>query len=78
MALLLYSLIIAWFHEEGHRHLKFPDRPWYRQKKEPSFADMLTTLRRQSLEEILPDQLPRTGRLKKAITQIIQIFSLSG
>ncbi len=51
MALLLYSLIVAWFHQEGHRHLKFPDRPWYSHQEEPSFVDMLTTLRRQSLEE---------------------------
>lgn len=78
MSLLLYSLIIAWFHQEGHRHLKFPDRPWYPQKEEPSFADMLTTLRRQSFEEQLRDLLPKTGRLKKRITQIIQILSVSG
>ena len=78
MALVLYSLILVWFHQEGHRHLKFPDRSWYPQKEEPSFADMLTTLRRQSYEEKLRDLLPRTGRLKKAITQIIQILSLAG
>ena len=51
MALVLYSLIVAWFHQVGHRYLRFPDRPWYPQKKEPSFADMLTTLRRQSWNE---------------------------
>lgn len=78
MALLLHSLIIVWFHQEGHRHLQFPDRPWYRQKKEPSFADMLTTLRRQSLEESLQDHLPKTGRLKKRLTRIIQILTLCG
>ena len=78
MALVLYSLIVARFHQEGHRHLKFPDRPWYPQKEEPSSADMLTTLRRQSLEEILRDHLPKTGRLKKRITQIIHILCLEG
>ena len=78
MALVLYSLILVWFHEQGHRYLEFPDRPWYRQKQEPSFADMLTTLRRQSFEEKLQDLLPKTGRLKKAITQILQILSLAG
>jgi hypothetical protein len=78
MALVLYSLIVAWFHEEGHRHLKFPDRPWYPQKEEPSFADMLTTLRRQSLENIMRDHLPQSRRLKKKILQIIHILSLAG
>jgi hypothetical protein len=78
MALVLYSLIIAWFDQEGHRHLKFPDRPWYLHKEEPSFADMLTTLRRRSWEDKLRDLLPKTGRLKKRITQIIQILSLAG
>jgi hypothetical protein len=78
MALVLYSLIVAWFHQEGHRHLKFPDRPWYLQKEEPSFADMLSTLRRQSWEDKLRDLLPKSGRLKKRITQIIQILSLAG
>jgi hypothetical protein len=48
---ILYSLTVAWFHEEGHRHVVFPDRPWYRRKREPSFADMLTTLRQLSLRE---------------------------
>jgi hypothetical protein len=78
MALVLYSLTIAWFHNEGHRYLKFPHRPWYWQKQEPSFADMLTTLRRQTYEEQLRDLLPKTGRLKKKITQIIHILSLAG
>ena len=75
---MLYGLIIAWFHEEGHRHLEFPERPWYWQKKEPSFADMLTTLRRRSWEDKLRDLLPNNRRLKKQIAEIIQILSLAG
>lgn len=78
MALVLYGLIVAWFHQEGHRYLKFPERTWYPHKEEPSFADMLTTLRRRSWEDKLRDLLPKTGRLKKRITQIIQILSLAG
>jgi hypothetical protein len=27
MALVLYSLIVAWFHQVGHKHLRFPHRP---------------------------------------------------
>ena len=48
MAMVLYSLIVVWFHREGHRHVEFPERPWYQHKEEPSFGDMLTTLRRLS------------------------------
>ena len=51
MALILYSLVVVWFHNTGHGSVRFPTRPWYRKKAEPSFADMLTTLRRVSYEE---------------------------
>ena len=51
MALLLYTLVVVWFHVTGHLYLRFPWRPWYRRKQEPSFADLLTTLRRVSYEE---------------------------
>ena len=53
MAMFLYSLTIVWFATEGHADLRFPERPWYRRKSEPSFADMLTTLRRKSWDEKL-------------------------
>ena len=78
MALVLYSLIVAWFHQVGHRHLRFPDRPWYPRKEEPSFADMLTTLRRVSWQEkfrILPLQ---SRRVKKWVAQLIEFLSLAG
>lgn len=78
MALVLYSLIVAWFDREGHRHVAFPTRPWYRKKREPSFADMLTTLRRRSWEDKCRDLLSKRGRLKKQLTEIIQFLSLAG
>lgn len=53
MAMFLYSLTIVWYATAGHADLQFPDRPWYWWKKEPSFADMLTTLRRKSWEDKL-------------------------
>ena len=78
MALVLHSLIVVWFHQEGHRHLQFPDRPWYLRKEEPSFADMLTTLRRRSWQEKFRT-LPIKSRLaKKALAQIIEFLSLAG
>ena len=51
LAMLLYSLIVLWFAREGHRSYQPPNHPWYTSKTEPSFADMLVTLRRQSLRQ---------------------------
>jgi len=51
MAMLFYSLIVLWFAREGHRVYKPFDCPWYTAKSEPSFADMLTTLRKQSFRQ---------------------------
>ncbi len=78
MALVLYSLIVLWFHREGHRQLQFPDRPWYPGKEEPSFADLLTTLRRESWrEKIRP--LPWPSRLgEKYLTPLVEFVSLAG
>ena len=53
MSMFLYSLTIVWFATEGYADLKFPKRPWYTWKSEPSFPDMLTTLRRKSWEDKL-------------------------
>jgi hypothetical protein len=78
MALVLYSLIVAWFHRVGHLHVKFPDRPWYRKKSEPSFADMLTTLRHMSWQDKFRSVLPRSGRVKNSFRQIAEFLSLTG
>lgn len=51
MAMLLYSLIVLWFAREGHRQWRPLQCPWYTSKTAPSFADMLCTLRRQSIRK---------------------------
>jgi hypothetical protein len=48
VGLALYGLTLIWFNGEGHRSLSFPDRPWYPGKEEPSYADILGALRRES------------------------------
>lgn len=53
MAMFLYSLTIVWYATEGHQDFQIPHRPWYWWKEEPSFADMLTTLRRRTWEDQL-------------------------
>lgn len=53
MSMFLSSLKVLWFATEGHLHLKFPQRHWCFCKLRPSFADVLTTLRRKSWEDKL-------------------------
>jgi DDE superfamily endonuclease len=48
LGLVLYGLTLVWFHGGGHLAVRFPDRPWYPGKEEPSYADILTALRRES------------------------------
>jgi len=78
MALLLYTLIVVWFHDSGHPFLRFPHRPWYRNKQEPSFADLLTTLRRVSYEEITGQLVSRHSRIKTWLTKITELLSRAG
>ncbi|MGH7487750.1 MAG: hypothetical protein ACREMY_19435 [bacterium] len=51
LAMLLYSLIVLWFAQEGHRSWRPLVCPWYTSKTAPSFADMLSTLRRLSVRK---------------------------
>ena len=51
MAMFLYSLTVLWYAEYGYKEVRFPEGPWYPHKSQPSFADMLTTLRRVTWEE---------------------------
>ena len=51
MAMLLYSLVVLWFVQSGHRDYRPVFRPWYTTKRHASFADMLLNLRTQSLKE---------------------------
>jgi SRSO17 transposase len=51
MAMVLYSLVIAWFAEHGYKKCRFPNRPWYTRKSTPAFTDILTTMRKESMRE---------------------------
>jgi len=78
MALLLYTLVIVWFHQGGHRFLRLPYRPWYLGKREPSFADLLTTVRRVSCEEKTETVLTKPYRIKSWLTQLTELLSRAG
>lgn len=75
--LVLYSVTVLWFHQEGHRHVRYPERPWYRTKQEPSFADMLSTLRRISGEEFLRGAGGDPGREKARLAQLLELLDVA-
>ena len=78
MAMLLVSLITLWFHQHGHHQVKFPKRPWYPKKKEPSFGDMVTTLRRLSWTAFWQGALGNERQTKKTFTQMTEFLSRVG
>jgi hypothetical protein len=71
LAMLLYSLIVLWFAREGHRSWRPMVCPWYTSKTAPSFADMLSTLRRLSVrKQVLQCALGGPGSRK--IQQLLE------
>ena len=78
LLLLLYSRAVAWFHEGGHDRLEFPERPWYARKREPSFADILSTLRRVSLEEETAQLPVEQPEQKTLFARLVQLLSRTG
>lgn len=75
MALVLYTLIVLWFHRSGSKFLRFPHRPWYQRKKEPSFADLLATLRRVSYEDKTRTLVPKHSHIKTWIIKLTELLS---
>lgn len=72
LALVLYSLIVLWFDRVGQKWLRFPQRPWYGRKRESSFQDMVTTLRRKSWEEKLAEVVPQNGLHEKWLASVCE------
>jgi hypothetical protein len=75
MALIIYSLVIVWFHRTGHQSVRLPSSPWYRKKQEPSFADILTTLRRVSYEEKIQGPPSKRRPLETLTAQLTEFLS---
>jgi len=73
MAMLLYSLIVLWFAKTGHRLYEVPYRPWCPHKPHASFADMLATLRGQSIrQQVLSTGLSGRG-CRKVLNTLIHV-----
>lgn len=71
VAMLLYSLIVLWFAREGHRRYRPLQCPWYTSKSAPSFADMLATLRRETIRQKTFSPAPR-GPGSRKLRQILE------
>jgi hypothetical protein len=71
-ALVQYSLIVLWFDMVGQQWVRFPQRPWYRRKRESSFQDMVTTLRRKSWEEKLREVVSPSGPHEKWLSSVVE------
>lgn len=78
LAMFLYSLTVLWYHQHGHEQVRFPNRPWYLNKREPSFADMLTTLRRLTWEDQLSRERSDGSLPKKNLSLLTYLATLVG
>lgn len=78
MAMFLYSLTVLWYAQHGHAQLQFPERTWYPRKSEPSFADMLTTLRRVTWEDKLSPVRPKSALWHKSVNLLTYLATLAG
>jgi hypothetical protein len=75
LGLALYGLTLIWFHREGHRSLSYPERRWYPGKEEPSYADILAALRRESWRGQFPGVDWELGGQETPLTQLIEFVS---
>jgi hypothetical protein len=78
LGLIIYILVIVWFHLTGHQSVRIPLSPWYPRKREPSFTDMLTTLRRVSYEQKIQGPPSKRCPLKTLIAQLTELLSRAG
>jgi len=78
MSMFLYSLTIVWYARDGYKYFEIPDRPWYPDKEEPSFADMLTTLRRKTWDDKLPKVSLRSAPDDNSIDLLKYLATLAG
>jgi hypothetical protein len=77
LALYLHTLVILWFAEHGRFDAEAyrSAHPWYRQKRTPSFADMLTCLKAASLQETIsryPGQKPPSAKKLLPLFQALE------
>lgn len=77
---LAYALVLLWYFQHGNPTqdvaLARREAPWYAQKAEPSFADMLVAIRRSIWKQRL-SAYPSRGRLPEKIEQHLPNWALA-
>jgi hypothetical protein len=76
VAMLLYSLVTVWFARVGHALYRPLVRPWYTTKTQPSFADMLATLKGACVREEVSARLANAhlpGNLLDPLLEAVQV-----
>jgi hypothetical protein len=74
MGYAIYSLIWAWFIKNGD-FKRFPNRPWYKTKVNPSFQDALAGIRHQLWTCRIPETVPNTPEFHKFSKIMIESLS---
>jgi hypothetical protein len=75
--MLLHPIVVLWFVAEGFRHWRQLDCPWYASKSEPSFADMLVTLRRLSVRMEVSKMALRGRGARKHATLLENVVAMA-
>lgn len=71
-AMLLYSLVLVWFAKRRHKdRVALPRRPWYKLRRRASFADMLATLKRESVHEHIVSHVRRGAHVPKPLQTLV-------
>jgi SRSO17 transposase len=71
-AMLLYSLVIVWFAKRRRKdRVALPRRPWYTLRRRASFADMLATLKRESVHEHILSRARRGAHVPKSLQTLV-------
>jgi hypothetical protein len=75
MALVLYTLVGVWAEQGGQKLVRYPERQWYRNKREPSFADLLSAVRRESWREKLAGVWPSDPAAERVLNSLVDFAS---
>ncbi len=77
---LAYALVLLWYFQHGNPATDVArarrEAPWYAQKAEPSFADMLVAIRRSIWQQRLTAH-PSRGRLSEKVEPFLQSWALA-
>ena len=77
MALWIYSLVVYWYAGWSRKrsHLSFRTAPWNQSKRNPTFADMLATLRRESWTVWITDQADKNRFDQKYFDPLLDLVA---